>query len=137
MRVLDPGHYYELRSLDDPRQDEQVHHVRYLQFVKRGGEKYPGNHDPLYGGTTSQEVLRALHDRACYLHNQVPCWQTRLSIHLLAVIIWLYEHRAAKRHGRRPPTIHDAVWGSTCSLCLHVRCEGRCLAQKSTGGIQV
>jgi hypothetical protein len=49
-------------------------------------------------GTTSQEVLRAL----------------------LAAVVWLYEHRAAKKHGRQAPSFHDAVYGTLCAECGHV-----------------
>jgi hypothetical protein len=119
VRVLDPGHYYELNPLDGESA------VQRLQFVKREGKGYPDNvgHSP---GTTSQEVLRVLIHRAGYVNNQIPCWQTRLSLYLMGFVVWLYEHRAAKRHKRTVPGLHEAVWGATCKLCGHVGCLGSC-----------
>ena len=117
--MLDPGHRFELAALDGDSA------IQVLQFVKREGRGYPGNvgHDP---GTTSQEVVRMLISRAIYVNGQIPCWQTRLSIWLYAFIIWLYEHRAAKRHKRTVPWLHEAVYGDTCKICGHVGCEGQC-----------
>lgn len=62
MKVIDPGHVYDLRSLDG----EQLNR---LVFVKREGPSYPGNVGH-YPGTTMQEVLRALIDR---LPPRSPC----------------------------------------------------------------
>jgi len=122
MIVLDPGHFYVLERLDGTPDQNPVK----LLFVKRFGDKYPKNELPIYSGTTSQEVLRALHDRACYLHNQIPCWETRISIPLLGAVIWLYERRAARRHGRQAPSYHQAIFGMTCGICGHVGCAGLC-----------
>jgi hypothetical protein len=119
MRVLDAGHYYELASLDGNSG------VQRIQFVKREGLKFPGNvgHNP---GTTSQEVLRVLIDRGFYVNHQIPCWQTRAVIYLGGLMIWLLEHRAAKRHKRKPPGFYAATFGEACVECGHVGCEGGC-----------
>ena len=117
MTVNDAGHCYWLRVLDAHPSAEVS-----LQFVKREGEKFPGNVGH-YPGTTSQEVLRALIDRARYVNRQAPCWQTKLSIYLMGFVIWLYEHRAAQRHGRKVPGIYAAIYGTCCPKCGHVGCE--------------
>lgn len=118
MYEIDPGHKYSLSPLDGPI-------GQTLTFVKREGTHYPGN-EGHYCGTTSQEVLRALLYRAVYVNQQKPCWQTQLSMFLLETIIWLYEHRAAKLHGRKPPSRFQAVFYSTCPYCGHVNCYGEC-----------
>jgi hypothetical protein len=118
MRVLDAGHDYELMNLDGSG-------VSRLTFVKRQGERYPGNVG-FHEGTTSQEVLRALIHRAAYVYNQIPCWQTKLAIYLQGFVIWLYEHRAARIHRRRVPGLHEAVYGIPCPRCGHQVCEGEC-----------
>ena len=65
MEVLDAGHQYRLAEFRWGRA-----HI-YVTFVKRNDppEKYPGNLDA-YPGTQTQEVLRALIDRAQYVHGQ-------------------------------------------------------------------
>jgi hypothetical protein len=117
MKELDEGHYYELDSLDGESG------IQRLQFVKREGLKYPGNvgHNP---GTNCQEVTRTLVARSIYINKQIPCWQTWLSKYLYAGAIWLYEHRAAKRHRRKAPRFWEAVYGATCKNCGHVGCDG-------------
>ena len=122
MKILDPGHRYLLFSLDD--KNHFGPHV--LQFVKRVGPNYPENEPPVWAGTTSQETMRALIDRGAYLNKQIPCWQTSLSNRLLKICVWLYEWRAAKRHGRRIPGIAKAVYGEFCEKCGHVGCSGIC-----------
>jgi hypothetical protein len=67
MRVMDPGHWYELALLDAlPNRLG----LETLRFVKRVGDKFPGNQLPAYAGTTTQEVLRALIDRTKYVDAQ-------------------------------------------------------------------
>lgn len=65
MKVIDPGHKYELSTLDGD--DSPV----VLTFVKRVGANYPGN-ESAYAGTTLQETLRACLDRLAYLDRQLP-----------------------------------------------------------------
>lgn len=118
MKVLDPGHLYSLETLDGKE-------LSVLRFVKREGSKYPDNVGS-YPGTTMQEVLRALVDRAKYVNHQTPAWETRLAVHLMTWVIWLFERRAAKRHRRPTPSLRAVMCDATCSGCLHVGCMGEC-----------
>lgn len=113
MIINDAGHSYTLDCLDE------YYYHQHLQFVKRVGDKYPGNAFSS-AGTTSQEVLRALIDRAYYVNNQLPSWYTRLGAILMKLTIWLFECRAAKIHGRGIPDMNEAVYGATCWKCGHV-----------------
>lgn len=97
MRVIDPGHKYEVHVLDNKLPDWQWMH---LTFVKRLGDKYPGNRQPAYPGTNIQDVCRVLIDRLKYLHNQEPHWINPACIVALRVVMNLLEYRAAKRHNR-------------------------------------
>lgn len=121
MRVLDPGHRYALGTLDG-----EVYVG--LQFVNRVGPGFPGN-IRAHPGTTTQEVLRALIDRARYVNAQIPCWQTGVSVVLMRLIIWLYEHRAAKRHGRKPFPLTNLGYieqWAVCLKCGHIGCKEEC-----------
>jgi hypothetical protein len=119
MKVLDPGHRFALRHLDG--EGESV-----LQFVKREGEKYPGNVGHCEG-TTMQEVLRALISRAKYVNDQIPCVETQAAIALMEGTVRLFEVRAAALHDRSINiTVEEAVNGPTCAKCGHVGCEGSC-----------
>lgn len=117
MQVLDPGHCYRLMELDGATWPGTI-----LQFVKREGPSYPGNVGH-YTGTTMQEVLRACIDRAGYVNRQIPCWQTRLGMYLMGIVVWLFEHRAAKRHHTRVPSLYEAIFGICCPTCGHVACN--------------
>lgn len=116
MEVIDPGHRYKLRSLDGEADCNLI-------FVKREGAGYPGNAGS-HPGTTCQEVLRALVNRLDYLNNQIPCWQNRLARSCCLIALWLFEHRHAKRRGRR---LTVGFWNilsqPVCGYCGHIQCR--------------
>jgi hypothetical protein len=123
MEVLDPGHKYQLFTLDGRL-------TQYLQFVKREGEGYPGNKGT-YPGTNMQDVLRCLIDRAKYVDGQIPDNETKNGIRAMREAILYFEIRAAIRHGRE-------LWKSMsdskepielrpyCLKCGHIGCKGDC-----------
>lgn len=118
MRVVDPGHVYELDTLDGDGSSI------VLRFVKRVGEHYPGN-GSAYSGTTSQEVLRALIERTEYVNNQIPCFETEAAAGLLKAALALFESRAARVHGRiLDATLDYLIYGQTCPKCGHIGCLG-------------
>jgi hypothetical protein len=116
MKVLDRGHQYELAHLDG--EGTQV-----LTFVKREGEHYPGNVGH-HQGTTMQEVIRALLERARYVNWQIPCLETEAAIHCLQQALLLFEVRAKRVKGKHLDVSTLALLEacSTCDTCGHVRC---------------
>ena len=119
MKVIDPGHKYELASLDGGASVA-------LTYVKRVGDKYPGNGPVAYTGTTLQEGWRAEIDRLRYLDNQEHHWVNERCIQNLEQNLLLLESRAAERHGRTAPSAADILSGIVCPKCLHAGCEGAC-----------
>lgn len=122
MRVLDPGHDYVLQSLDGDAPQR-------LTFVKRIGPRFPGNKGEAHAGTTMQEVLRALIDRAEYVNGQTPCAETESARALMMSALLVLETRAARRHDRvfaDFTTLDEAVSAPGCSKCGHVGCMGYC-----------
>lgn len=119
MTCIDPGHRYLLATLDGDGSPIP------LDFVKREGEKYPGNIGS-HPGTTLQEVWRASIDRLKYLDEQEPHMANQLAISLLELTISTLEDRAADRHGRPHGTVHDYCYGQQCPHCLHAGCAGQC-----------
>jgi hypothetical protein len=127
VRVIDPGHEYALQHLDGNGEERLV-------FVKREGHGYPGNIGA-HEGTTMQEVLRALIDRAKYVNKQIPDEHTEAGIDYRRRAILHFEIRAAIRHGREslfaaPATIEDAP---TCETCGHVACISHTPANREEG----
>jgi hypothetical protein len=121
MKVIDPGHVFELSVLDGSGAAER------LIFIKREGENYPGNTGH-HSGTTLQEVWRASIARLKYLNNQIYDSANIEAISYIEAAIWVLERRAAKRHGRKAPGFDDACYGIQCPKCLHVGCKGECHA---------
>lgn len=124
MKVIDPGHRYALQQLDIKPGDLQI-----LRFVKRIGNKFPGNEPPGYCGTTTQEVLRALIDRTKYVDRRAP---HEANHHVLTslrqALIWL-ERRAAVERGDAEAAsafvdmFDDIELQPTCAECGHVMCR--------------
>lgn len=123
MTVLDPGHLYALAHLDGNLKE-------LLRFVKREGDKYPGN-EGSYPGTNMQEVLRALIDRIQYVDKQDPCDENIGVLQCFREAITLLEKRAARRSKRgmlaiRLAAIDGIEKAPFCNQCGHVGCRGLC-----------
>lgn len=124
MKVLDPGHYYELDHLDGDDHE-------YLVFVKREGEKFPGNVGH-YEGTNIQEVLRVLIDRVEYLDKQKPNTHNSFILYDLREALWMLERRAAMQHDRSfDIKMPDIEKQPVCGLCGHIGCNRSCHASRS------
>lgn len=126
MKVLDPGHLYDLDLLDADTHASTSH--RELRFVKRIGEKFPGNQEPGYEGTTSQEVIRALVDRQRYVDGQRPCVTNLLVLSSLRSALRWLEVRAAEERGddTAASRILDLLGPEsepTCDHCGHILCR--------------
>lgn len=117
MKVVDPGHSYELATLDGRGQTIS------LSFVKRQGPHYPGNWGE-HSGTTMQEVMRALLDRARYVNSQIPCVETEMVIEHLRAAIALCEIRAKRVKHRHllETSLSELEDAAVCSTCGHVSC---------------
>ena len=88
MKILDPGHIYELRQLGDDK-------TQKITFIKRSGGEVQYKKE--WPGLQTQEVLRALIDRTIYLDTVLECRETKEAIkHLRAALYW-YEVRALRR----------------------------------------
>lgn len=83
MKILEPGHIYELEHLDGSD-------VECLTFVNRG-------HGKDHEGTNNQEVLRVLIDRVKFLNNELN-WQgnEQILFHLRMALV-LHETRHLER----------------------------------------
>lgn len=119
MKVLDPGHRYELAALDGDA-------VQTVQFVKRDfpPERYPGNVGS-YSGTTMQECLRALIDRAEYVNRQTHSPQTTMAAYYMRVSLYYLEERAARRHGLgfEGFSVARIETYPVCPTCGHLVCH--------------
>lgn len=85
MRVLVPGHRYELDHLDGSGKT-------VLQFVSRAPLHEPQE------GVINQEVLRAIIDRVQLLDSEVPWEGNRQILMHLRMALALHEARALLRH---------------------------------------
>ena len=118
MKVLDPGHRYLLAHLDGVGETSLV-------FVKRVGEKYPGN-TGAHEGTTMQEVLRALIDRSKFVDAQESSTWNAQVLGSLRRALWALECRAAAKRGEADrfadATAAEIESLPTCATCGHVAC---------------
>ena len=120
--VIDPGHKYELLTLDSGGTLFQ-----FLTFVKRydpsDPTRFPGNYNA-YPGTTLQSVIRCLIERISYLQNQIWAPENVFIRFFLMSCLWLLEFRAARRHGRSYfKSLKFASEAPMCNKCGHTVCE--------------
>lgn len=123
MRTVDPGHCYSLEHLDGDG-------TTMLTFVKRIGERYPGNEGPAHEGVIVQEVLRALIHRVQYVDQQRPDERNRAVITLFRAALRSLEVRAAHERGDLVAVAQAANVGGrlpeeweTCRTCGHAFCH--------------
>jgi hypothetical protein len=119
MRVIDPGHVYEVASLDGGG-------PQTVTYVKREGPGYPGNvgHHP---GTILQEMWRSEIHRLKYLDGQESCQENYDCINWLRHCILRLEQRAARRHGRELPALRGWIEDQPiCPKCGHIECWETC-----------
>ena len=86
MRVVEPGHIYELGCVDKISDED----IEILRFVNRE----PGHEHP---GTQTQEVTRALIDRTMHCDNCLRWPLNDMIIHHYRMALVLHEMRALER----------------------------------------
>ena len=134
MKVIDPGHEYELDYLDG-HLSSTLSQKGSIVFVKREGLLYPGNVGA-HPGVTMQELLRVGVHRMQHVDGQAHDDINIDVVEHLRQSIYLLELRAARRRGsalpfRRwasgrdfPPNAirHDIELEPVCRRCGHIRC---------------
>lgn len=125
MKVLDPGHLYELANLDT---HDPGNRVERIQFVKRIGDKFPGNEPPACAGTITQEVIRVLIDRTQYVNGQQSDIANEQAIAAFRQALRVLEMRAARERGDfhallRIVDMQTPETEPTCEHCGHVLCR--------------
>lgn len=99
MKVLRPGHLYELDMFEDTPNDSGNQQIQFIEKVP----KEPGSTEleTLFNGTTNEAVLEVLIDRIQYLQDKFPCKENACCItHLQEGLMWL-DKRTADRVARQ------------------------------------
>lgn len=116
--IIDPGHVFRLLVLDKV-EGKESNLLHAIQFVKREGDKFPGNKGA-HEGTTLQAVIRALHSRVAYLHSQHPADYNLDVMENLKMAHYHLEERAAYRHGvAYELTPCQSLDAPMCQTCGH------------------
>lgn len=89
MKILTPGHRYELANFEGTFSDGQR-----LQFIEKTLSG-PGELRTVNDGTTNEEVLAVLIDRLNYLQAKFPCRENAVAItHIETGLLWLNKRTA-------------------------------------------
>lgn len=88
MKIIDPGHIYELDELESENKQKLI-------FIKRSGGAI--QYEKEWPGLQTQEVLRALIDRTKYLDQVLECKETKEALRHLRMALYWYEVRALRR----------------------------------------
>lgn len=97
MKILTPGHKYELQNFDQPASPGQT-----LQFIEKrpnplGAE---GALELVNDGTTNEEVLKVLIDRLGTMNAKLPNRDTSIAITHLEDALMRLERRTRERQSR-------------------------------------
>jgi hypothetical protein len=114
LRVVEPGHIYEVHNVDGPG-------VQRIIFVRRRGDD--GRMlkiDERHKGILAQELMRVLIDRTLYLNAEAPCVEDIEAINLLRRCLMLFESRAARRTIEKLPMPEMT---DVCARCHHILCR--------------
>lgn len=109
MKIIDPGHVYDLWQLGSEAPQRLTH-------VKRSGGAVTYSEE--WPGVQTQEVLRAEIDRCKYLNSIIDCVETLDAIWHLRMALFMFEVRAWRRKqeglNRQQPehddTAHARPW---------------------------
>lgn len=101
MKVLTPGHKYELAHFDNPE------HCQTIQFIEKRAVNIPDAPlEVVNDGTTNEEVLVMLIDRLHFLMEKLPSRESSIAFtHLQEALMWL-EKRTADRKARHVEGTH-------------------------------
>ena len=122
MKIVEPGHVYELHSLDGKRGE-----VETLRFVNRE----PGTEHP---GTQTQEVLRALIDRTMHCDNCLRWSGNDRIIYHLRMALALHESRAIERKAEKGYYRPEQVTTSDHDGHYQIAEDNFCLPERNGGG---
>lgn len=96
MKVITPGHRYQLDNFEDKHKLGQ-----FLQFIeKRVDSAGSANLVTVMDGTTNEEVIKVLIDRLEFLNAKFPCEENSRALTLLAGALMALEKRTADRLAR-------------------------------------
>lgn len=112
MRIIEPGHVYEVENADGPG-------AQRIEFVKRRdaiGEPT----DQRRPGILTQELLRVCIDRTLYLYAEAPCAEDTEIIEALRTALVRYETRAARRTVEK---LSKPEAAEVCPICQHILCD--------------
>lgn len=116
MKVVDPGHVYELHNVDGTGTQT----VRFVRRRDLHGE--PLISEAREEGILTQELLRVVIDRTLYLYAEAPCDEDTEIVESLRRALTLYESRAARRTIERLAKPEQA---QPCGRCGHLLCGHR------------
>lgn len=92
MKVLTPGHLYELDN-------SEGHDIKeHIQFIQK--EEVNGELKTICNGTTNEEVLRVLIDRLKFLNGLMPSHYNESAISGLMAVLKVLEQRTEERKAR-------------------------------------
>lgn len=94
MKVLNPGHDYELANFEDPSVPGQT-----LKFINKHVSPVDNTVlETVHDGTTNEEVLAMLVDRLKFLQDKFPCRENYIAIEKLdEALLWLNKRTADRK----------------------------------------
>lgn len=85
MKVITPGHKYELENFENQSISGQT-----IQFIEKVKKDASNELSTVNDGTTNEELLSVLINRLNYLNDKFPCRENSIAItHIETALLWL------------------------------------------------
>lgn len=114
MKVIEPGHIYEVENVDG----DETQRVEFVRRRDADGELLPENFRR--EGILCQDLIRVLIDRTLYLYAEAPCEEDTEIIESLRHALARFETRASRRSIEKLSRIEVA---DLCPKCQHILCR--------------
>ena len=95
MKILTPGHKYELANFENPSLPGQT-----IQFIQKAPVAGSSDLETVSDGTTNEEVLKILVNRMEFLYAKFPSEETLCSIQHLKSALYAQQSRTYERSQR-------------------------------------
>ena len=103
MKVLTPGHTYEVANFENPAEQGQVIQFIHKEPIEVGSPELKTVAD----GTTNEELLAVLINRMNFLQSKFPCRENALATTKLEESLMWMQKRTADRIARNVEGKHE------------------------------
>lgn len=102
MKILVPGHRYELEGFENPAKTQTIDFIKKSPLPPNGNESVT-----VFDGTTNEDLLKVLINRTEFLNSEFPCRENSIAITKMQEALMWFEWRTCDRKARGVEGKHE------------------------------